>query len=248
MNRLLVLVRHGQSDWNLKNLFTGWKDPGLTDARRRGGAQRRQAAQGAGLPSTSPSPRRCRGAKDARPHARGDRPAGPARRIRDQALNERDYGDLVRPQQGRCPQALGRGAGPSLAPLLRRAAAGRREPQGHRRPRAALLRPGDPAAGDARRARARRGARQLPARARHGARPADAADHPVDGTRHRPAARLSSQRGHAPSRRKRCWRNEREPGPIPARLEVRMLSAGTHAANASRSPRSLSTASPAAPA
>ncbi len=29
--RLLVLVRHGQSDWNLKNLFTGWKDPGLTE-------------------------------------------------------------------------------------------------------------------------------------------------------------------------------------------------------------------------
>jgi len=28
--RLLVLVRHGQSDWNLKNLFTGWKDPDLT--------------------------------------------------------------------------------------------------------------------------------------------------------------------------------------------------------------------------
>ncbi|MGL5735911.1 MAG: histidine phosphatase family protein, partial [Beijerinckiaceae bacterium] len=25
-DRLLVLVRHGQSDWNLKNLFTGWKD------------------------------------------------------------------------------------------------------------------------------------------------------------------------------------------------------------------------------
>lgn len=31
MDRLLVLVRHGQSDWNLKNLFTGWKDPDLTD-------------------------------------------------------------------------------------------------------------------------------------------------------------------------------------------------------------------------
>ena len=31
MNRLLVLARHGQSEWNLKNLFTGWKDPGLTD-------------------------------------------------------------------------------------------------------------------------------------------------------------------------------------------------------------------------
>jgi len=31
MERLLVLVRHGQSDWNLKNLFTGREDPGLTD-------------------------------------------------------------------------------------------------------------------------------------------------------------------------------------------------------------------------
>jgi 2,3-bisphosphoglycerate-dependent phosphoglycerate mutase len=30
-DRLLVLVRHGQSEWNLKNLFTGWKDPDLTD-------------------------------------------------------------------------------------------------------------------------------------------------------------------------------------------------------------------------
>ena len=27
----LVLVRHGQSEWNKKNLFTGWKDPNLTD-------------------------------------------------------------------------------------------------------------------------------------------------------------------------------------------------------------------------
>ena len=30
-SRNLVLVRHGQSEWNAKNLFTGWKDPGLTD-------------------------------------------------------------------------------------------------------------------------------------------------------------------------------------------------------------------------
>jgi len=27
----LVLVRHGQSQWNKKNLFTGWKDPDLTE-------------------------------------------------------------------------------------------------------------------------------------------------------------------------------------------------------------------------
>ena len=26
----LVLVRHGQSEWNEKNLFTGWENPGLT--------------------------------------------------------------------------------------------------------------------------------------------------------------------------------------------------------------------------
>ncbi len=41
VNRTLVLVRHGQSEWNAKNLFTGWKNPDLTplgieEARRAG--------------------------------------------------------------------------------------------------------------------------------------------------------------------------------------------------------------------
>ena len=31
----LVLCRHGQSEWNLKNLFTGWTDVGLTEKGRR---------------------------------------------------------------------------------------------------------------------------------------------------------------------------------------------------------------------
>lgn len=31
MTRNLILVRHGQSEWNLKKLFTGWRDPELTD-------------------------------------------------------------------------------------------------------------------------------------------------------------------------------------------------------------------------
>ena len=31
MTGTLILVRHGQSDWNLKNLFTGWKNPELTE-------------------------------------------------------------------------------------------------------------------------------------------------------------------------------------------------------------------------
>ena len=30
MDRTLVLLRHGQSQWNLENLFTGWRDPALT--------------------------------------------------------------------------------------------------------------------------------------------------------------------------------------------------------------------------
>ena len=35
----LVLLRHGQSEWNAKNLFTGWVDVGLTErARPRPGA------------------------------------------------------------------------------------------------------------------------------------------------------------------------------------------------------------------
>ena len=31
MDNVLALVRHGESEWNKLNLFTGWKDPGLTD-------------------------------------------------------------------------------------------------------------------------------------------------------------------------------------------------------------------------
>jgi len=35
MSGKLVLCRHGQSDWNLKNLFTGWTDVELTDQGRQ---------------------------------------------------------------------------------------------------------------------------------------------------------------------------------------------------------------------
>jgi 2,3-bisphosphoglycerate-dependent phosphoglycerate mutase len=34
MTSTLVLLRHGQSDWNLKNLFTGWIDVDLSDQGR----------------------------------------------------------------------------------------------------------------------------------------------------------------------------------------------------------------------
>ncbi len=41
MTSTLILLRHGQSDWNQKNLFTGWvdvrlSDQGVTEARRAG--------------------------------------------------------------------------------------------------------------------------------------------------------------------------------------------------------------------
>src|ERR1700751_1872441 len=43
MPRQLLLVRHGQSTWNLENLFTGWTDVDLTDQgveeARRAGAE-----------------------------------------------------------------------------------------------------------------------------------------------------------------------------------------------------------------
>ncbi|MGI8666247.1 MAG: phosphoglyceromutase [Jatrophihabitans sp.] len=42
MTATLVLLRHGESDWNLKNLFTGWVDVDLTEA---GEAQARRGGQ-----------------------------------------------------------------------------------------------------------------------------------------------------------------------------------------------------------
>src|SRR6185295_9703287 len=94
LDRLLVLVRHGQSEWNLKNLFTGWRDVGLSEqgvaeAREAG---RRVKARGLkfGVTFTSALTRAQR-TLDLILEESGQ--AGlPI--TRDQALNERDYGDL----------------------------------------------------------------------------------------------------------------------------------------------------------
>jgi 2,3-bisphosphoglycerate-dependent phosphoglycerate mutase len=45
----LVLVRHGQSDWNQKNLFTGWTDVDLTALGREEARQAGQTLANAGL-------------------------------------------------------------------------------------------------------------------------------------------------------------------------------------------------------
>ena len=42
MTHTLILLRHGESEWNQKNLFTGWVDVGLTD---QGRAEARRAGE-----------------------------------------------------------------------------------------------------------------------------------------------------------------------------------------------------------
>ena len=94
MDRLLVLARHGQSEWNLQNLFTGWKDPGLTELgveeARTAGRRLKDMGIRFDVAFTSVLSRAQRtlylileeiGQPDLWT-------------IADQALNERDYGDL----------------------------------------------------------------------------------------------------------------------------------------------------------
>ena len=93
-DRLLVLVRHGQSDWNLKNLFTGWRDidltdKGVTEAREAG---RKLKAQGIKFDVAFTSALiRAQRTLDLmlQEMAQTGIPV-----FKDQALNERDYGDL----------------------------------------------------------------------------------------------------------------------------------------------------------
>jgi 2,3-bisphosphoglycerate-dependent phosphoglycerate mutase len=95
MERLLVLVRHGQSEWNLKNLFTGWRDVGLTEAgiEEAKAAGRRLKARGLkfDLAYTSALKR----AGDTLTIMLEELGQSGLEIIADQALNERDYGDLV---------------------------------------------------------------------------------------------------------------------------------------------------------
>ena len=91
----LVLVRHGQSEWNAKNLFTGWSDPDLTEKGVEEAAQAgktlKQAGYNLDVAFTSDLQRAqktCALILDALE-------LGGLDVIRDQALNERDYGDLA---------------------------------------------------------------------------------------------------------------------------------------------------------
>ena len=89
--RLLVLVRHGQSEWNLKNLFTGWRDVDLTEqgVKEAREAGRKLKAQGLSFDVAYTSAlKRAQRTLDLVLQEMGI----PV--FKDQALNERDYGDL----------------------------------------------------------------------------------------------------------------------------------------------------------
>ena len=197
MTRTLVLVRHGQSEWNLKNLFTGWKDPDLTEkgveeAKSAGRLLKRIRPE----VRYSPSPAVCTARSARCDHTpRRARPAGPRDRSAISALNERDYGDLsglnkddARAKWGEEQVLIWRRSydiAPPGGESLKDTGA-RVWP---------LLSCTHPAAGAARRQRRRRRARQFAARTDHGARRADAgrASSPSWNS-HRHPDRLPAQR------------------------------------------------------
>ncbi len=93
-DRLLVLVRHGESEWNKKNLFTGWRDVGLTEKgiAEAQTAGRKLKAQGIRFDVAYTSALvRAQHSLDLvlAEMGQNDIPV-----FKDQALNERDYGDL----------------------------------------------------------------------------------------------------------------------------------------------------------
>ena len=91
----LTLVRHGQSDWNEKNLFTGWENPGLTnkglnEAKETGRALKERELKYSYL-YTSILDR----AIDTANIILDILKIEDIKTFRDAALNERDYGDLT---------------------------------------------------------------------------------------------------------------------------------------------------------
>ena len=90
----LVLVRHGQSQWNEKNIFTGWKNPDLTELGIKEAIKAGIALKKSGykfdLMFTSVLLRAIRTGK----LILEELDQKDLKVIENEALNERDYGDL----------------------------------------------------------------------------------------------------------------------------------------------------------
>ena len=90
----LVLVRHGQSEWNEKNLFTGWRDPELT---QKGTQEARNAGRellGQEYVFDVMYTSALRRAQETGRIILEEMGLTDIVTVRDQRLNERDYGDL----------------------------------------------------------------------------------------------------------------------------------------------------------
>jgi 2,3-bisphosphoglycerate-dependent phosphoglycerate mutase len=94
MSGTLVLVRHGQSEWNLKNLFTGWKDPDLTELGIEEAKTGGRALKDYGIKYDIAFTSVLKRAQNTLKIILDEIGQPGLETIRDQALNERDYGDL----------------------------------------------------------------------------------------------------------------------------------------------------------
>ena len=123
MTYTLVLLRHGESEWNAKNLFTGWVDVPLTDKGRaeatRGGELIAEADVLPDVLHTSVLRRAITTAHLALDAC--DRHWIPVRR--SWRLNERHYGALQGKDKKADARGVRRGAVHALAALLRHPAA-----------------------------------------------------------------------------------------------------------------------------
>ncbi|GAB1580725.1 2,3-bisphosphoglycerate-dependent phosphoglycerate mutase [Phyllobacterium phragmitis] len=95
MSGTLVLVRHGQSEWNLKNLFTGWRDPGLTELGHAEAKDAGKRLKAAGLKFDIAFTSMLSRAQVTCQHILDEVGQPDLKTIRNQALNERDYGELA---------------------------------------------------------------------------------------------------------------------------------------------------------
>ncbi|XSG83630.1 MAG: 2,3-bisphosphoglycerate-dependent phosphoglycerate mutase [Methyloligella sp. ZOD6] len=94
MERTLVLVRHGQSEWNEANLFTGWRDVGLTPLGIQEAEKAGRALKKAGLRFDLAFTSVLRRAKDTCRLILAELGQASIPVIEAPALNERHYGDL----------------------------------------------------------------------------------------------------------------------------------------------------------